>query len=70
MRHEWEMVQPTQATFGFEPKRRCKICGAVQSKTSETNWGRVVRYQWWPLVGRCKGDKKEVQHEAQEEQAP
>lgn len=54
MKHDWEFEKKTQANFLNDPKRVCKNCGAIQSKSSNQSWGKVTEYQWWPLVGRCK----------------
>ena len=55
MRHDW--IEPPNLTMAERlgpPKRVCRNCGARQSKEPKTWYMRVVGYQWWPLVGRCK----------------
>lgn len=57
-KHEWEEISNTMADvckYGWEPRRRCKLCGVIQQKISHTLWMRVMGYKWEPLVGRCKG---------------
>jgi hypothetical protein len=61
MKHDWEHLVNTQADvcqYGWEPRRRCRNCGKVQQRETEHSWMRVVKYQWWPLVGRCPGKPK------------
>lgn len=60
MKHDWEYSTHTLAEVmkhGWEPRRICKNCGAVQQRESQSNWMRVTGYRWLPLVGRCKGPK-------------
>ena len=59
MRHEWkdEPYGGAMEAMSSYGKRKCTHCGAIQTKCSEQEWGRVVRYRWYPLAGRCKGEK-------------
>lgn len=34
-------------------RRRCSECGAIQEWDPIYAWGRIVKRQWRPLVGRC-----------------
>ena len=61
MKHEWEYKNPAPGTkyfkyFGCHDLRECSNCGIIQEKHSETSWGRVTGYKWYPKAGRCKGD--------------
>jgi len=59
MAHKWERLPETRekvCKYGWSPVRRCVHCGKMQTREANTVWQRVVSYQWWPLVGRCKGD--------------
>lgn len=63
MKHDWFDPPPKYASERFHRisvygVRKCFNCGARQEKTANHEWGRVVGYQWWPLVGRCKGKGK------------
>ena len=58
MAHKWEDVNQGVEGLGNYGKRRCKKCGAVQTKQSKTEWMRVVGYYWHPKVGRCNADKQ------------
>jgi len=55
--HQWVdntavlTISQKMSVFGA---RKCANCGAEQVKDSQTSWMRVIGYQWWPLVGRCK----------------
>lgn len=62
MKHKWESKNPAPNTkyfkyFGCHDLRECENCGAIQAKYSNTEWGRVIGYSWYPKVGKCKGDK-------------
>ena len=54
-KHEWEDVSQGVEGISNYGKRRCLLCGAVQTKECEQAWMRVVSYRWVPLAGRCKG---------------
>lgn len=66
MKHEWEHVRATMATFLQPQKRRCKNCGKVQELHIEQAWMRIVGRRWLPLIGRCKGPKIDQLHSAKE----
>lgn len=57
MKHSWQdYANPAESTaqrFIAEPERRCANCGAIQRRSPETAWMRIVRIRWLPLVGRC-----------------
>ena len=62
MKHNWESRNPAPRTkwfkfFGCHDLRECTNCGAVQVLEVQTSYGRVDGYRWYPLVGRCKGEK-------------
>lgn len=57
MKHDWERLADDLkkvCEHGWEPMRRCRNCGKVQKRVSETAWMRVTGYTWHPLAGRCK----------------
>jgi hypothetical protein len=55
MKHDWgEASGLTMAQRIGSRKRQCRNCGAVQTREQKTWYMRVVGYQWWPLVGRCR----------------
>lgn len=62
MKHQWEDVSARSVAevckYGWDKRRRCKLCGVVQSHQDEQLWMRIVRRRWLPLVGRCKGSKQ------------
>jgi hypothetical protein len=61
MKHNWTNIPDTQekvCEHGWEPMRKCANCGKVQQRETETSWGRVVKYQWLPLAGRCKNTER------------
>lgn len=55
MKHVWTDHPPTQLLGN--PRRICTNvgCGAIQERTQDYWYMRVVRTYWDPLVGRCKG---------------
>lgn len=60
MKHDWEPVHKNVQDVcnrGWDPERKCKNCGAVQTREDQTLWMRIVGYRWLPLVGRCKGSR-------------
>ena len=60
MAHEWVDITrelPIAKQLSVYGARRCVKCGAEQEKIANYSWGRVMNYQWYPLVGRCKGDR-------------
>lgn len=61
MKHQWEHVRGKGKfdDMGNYGRRRCKLCHKEQTKQSQQEWGRVVGYHWYPLVGRCKGKPDE-----------
>ena len=59
MAHKWiALPRNTPADLMCGPRRQCENCGAIQTKESKTNWGRVTGYFWWPKVGRCNKEKQ------------
>jgi hypothetical protein len=54
MRHDWQDIPSTVSDPHWYGKRKCRNCGAVQTREDEQNWGRIIGYRWRPLVGRCK----------------
>jgi hypothetical protein len=59
-KHLWHYIPVTLSEVlkhGWEPRRQCLNCGAIQQKETEHEWMRVVRYRWLPLAGRCKPNK-------------
>lgn len=54
MKHQWEEIEP--ARLMGDRRRRCKLCGVVQERATDTWYMRIVRRYWWPEdVGRsCK----------------
>jgi hypothetical protein len=57
--HQW--IDSSGNDRPFRRFRRCENCGVEQEHTTNYLWMRVVSYQWWPLVGRCKGKKADKQ---------
>lgn len=58
MRHDFEPVNQGIEGIWNYGKRRCKNCKKTQTKQSEQEWMKVTGYKWYPLIGRCKGEKK------------
>lgn len=58
MAHDWEGYTPPGASPGARlmagPWRRCRHCGFVQERITETLWMRVTGYKWRPLAGHCR----------------
>lgn len=56
MRHEW--FDSSGNDRPFRRFRKCANCGIEQEHVANYEWMRVVSYQWWPLVGRCKPQQR------------
>lgn len=57
MKHDWQPVRKTAATFMTQDKRVCLNCGSRQELYIEHAWMRVVGRTWTPKVGRCQPKK-------------
>lgn len=55
MKHDWERQYRNEPADMLRDRyRRCRNCGAEQSRETHYLWMRVTGYRWAPLVGRCK----------------
>lgn len=55
VRHEWKYLPPIHPVG--DTRRKCKNCGAVQTRESVTWYMRTIKYQWLPHIGRCQTEK-------------
>ena len=56
MKHAWMYV------WNWEGDHRyCQNCGAVQHKTRDYAWGRVISIRWSPLAGKCQPNATAVE---------
>lgn len=61
--HKWERHPDSETVRRpFQRWRICILCKQEQQHIDHQEWGRIVSYSWWPLVGRCPGKllKKKV----------
>jgi hypothetical protein len=63
MKHEWEHLHIGIKDFGAYGLRQCRKCGLRQKKRPEYDWGRIIRYYWWPLSEGCAGKLKRKRNE-------